>query len=271
MSDSEKVTDFVNVGSEPNRLSKLKTAFMYVLIGALVASALTSVISLVLGDSFSAAIGRSLLTILILFSHSLIVLVLLLADKRNQVGRAIIPTTILATTLANMVTTVLGTWDVISSETAWRCFGLYFLFLGAAYIIAGTLKLRINHGVTTASIFVSIGLIAITVLGLVPWALDLFAPLSQEYFRFIAALSILTATAYLVAIILRSIALGNNSQLLATRSAAGKTPGGMLAVIITIGTITAIVWMFGSIVLIVDGVRSTNSSQRNVEPYSTRN
>lgn len=246
---------------QPSRLTKLKTAFLYVLIGALAASAITAVLALLIGNEFNAAIGRSLLTIFVLFIHSLIILAVLWADTRNQVGRKLLPTTILGLTFANMVTTMLGTWDIISSDTAWRAFGFYFLILGAAFIMAGTLKLRIAHTATQAAIYASAGFIGITVLALAPWVLDLFSPLDQLYYRIVAALSIVTTTVYMIAIILRGIALGHNNALKATRPLSEPTPGGMLAILITLGTLTSIVWFFGLIALIVNGVEAGNPNR----------
>lgn len=243
---------------QPSRLSKLKTAFLYVLIGALAASALTAVLALLIGNQFNAAIGRSLLTIFILFIHSLFILAILWADTRNQVGRKLLPTTVLGLTFANMITTMLGTWDIIPNETAWRAFGFYFLILGAAFIMAGTLKLRLEHTATQSAVYAAVGLIGITVLALSPWVLDLFSPLDQLYFRIVAALSIVTTTVYMIAIILRGIAVGHNPALKSTAPKSEPVPGGMLVILITLGTITSMVWFFGLIALIVNGVESTN-------------
>jgi hypothetical protein len=244
--------------SQNSRLTKLKTAFLYVLIGALVASAVTAVLALLLGNEFSAAMSRSLLTIFILFAHSLFILAILWADTRNQVGRKLLPTSILALTFANMITTMLGTWDIIGNDTAWRAFWLYFLILGAVFIIVGTLKLRIKHTATQATIYTSVGLIAITTLALSPWVLDLFAPLDELYFRIVAALSIVTATAYMVAIIMRGIALGHSPELKATNPLSEPTPGGLLAIYITLGTLTSLVWCFGLTALLISGTQANN-------------
>lgn len=243
------------------RLPKLKTAFLYVLIGALVVSAIVAVSALLIGQ-FNTAIGRSFVTIFILFSHSLLILALLWADSRNEVGRKLLPTTILALTFANMITTMLATWDIISAESAWRAFWLYFMFLGIAFVITGTLKLRIAQTATQVALYTATGLVALTVLALTPWVLDLFT-LDPMYYRIIAALSILATTTYMVGVIIRGIALANDQQLKASKPVSEKTSGGMLAIYISLGVITAMVWFVGVIALLMSGVQASNAADRD--------
>lgn len=245
------------VVAHDTRLTKLKTAFLYILVGALVISAIVAVLALLIGQ-LNTAIGRSFLTIFILFTHSLIILALLWADSRNEVGRKLLPTSILVLTFANMITTMLATWDIISADTAWRAFWLYFLVLGTMFIIVGALKLRIAQTATQVALYTATGLISLTVLALVPWVLDLF-PLDPVYYRIVAALSILATTAYMVAIIVRGIALGNNQSLKDSKPVSEKTPGGMLAIYISLGVIASFVWFFGFISLLVSGVEASSS------------
>ena len=248
------------------RLPKLKTAFLYVLIGALVVSAIIAVLALLIGQ-FNAAIGRSFLTIFILFSHSLFILALLWADSRNDVGRKLLPTSILALAFANMITTTLATWDIISVDTAWRSFWLYFLLLGAVFIIVGTLKLRVNQTATQVALYTSTGLIALTVLTLIPWVLDLFAELDPVYYRVLAALSILATTAYMVAIIIRGIATSNDPSLKLVNQDGDKVSGGMLAIYITLGTVASFVWFIGFVALLVTGVQSSSPTPSTDRDY----
>ncbi len=259
----------VDMPAPSARITKLKSAFLYVLIGALVISAIVAVMALLIGQ-FNASIGRSFLTIFILFAHSLFILGLLWADTRNQVGRNLLPTTILALTFANMLTTMLATWDIISIDTAWRTFWLYFLILGTVYIISGSLKLRIAHTATQVTLYTAVGLISLAVLSLVPWVLDIFSPFDPIYFRIIAALSILATTAYMIAIIMRGLAIGRNQAIKATRPVGPKTPSGLLAIYITLGVFASIVWLVGIVALTADGLESTNPiPSRSYDRYDT--
>ncbi len=241
------------VAKPTDRISKLKTAFLYLLIGGLVTSTLISVVALLIGQ-FNSAIFKSLLTIFIFLSHSLFILAILWADRYNQVGRLLLPTSIVVLTFANIVTTTLGTWELISTEFAWRALGLYVLALGAIFMITGILKLRIAHQTTQVGLFTAIGLISATVLGLIPWVLQIFTNFDPLYYRVIAALSILATASFLIALILRGIAIGHKPALAETAPAKQPTTDGLLAMYITAGSIAAIVWFVGFIGFVISGV-----------------
>ena len=226
------------------RLSKLKLAFLYVLIGGLAASALIAIIALLVG-SFNSEIQKSLATIFIFFSHSLLILGLLWADKKNEVGRTILPTTIFVLTLANMITTTLSTWEIISSQTSWRALGLYFLVLGAVFIIIGILKLRAKHQATSFGIYITVGAIAAFVIALIPWVLQIFSSFDPFYYRIIAALSIFSSTAFIITVIVRGIALNRHTNLAATKPVSQPIPTGLLTIYIVVGSVAAMVWCAG--------------------------
>lgn len=251
--------------SEPSRIGKLKLAFLYVLIGGLIASSLTAIISLLIGE-FNSEIQKSLLTILIFFSHSLFILALLWADRDNQVGRSILPTTIFVLALANMISSTLATWEIITSETAWRALGLYMLIIGAVFIITGILKLRINHQLTKISLYAAIGSISALIIVIAPWVLNAFPVFEPLYFRIVAALSILTSTIFIIAIILRGIALARHPELKATIPVTKPIPAGLLAIYIAIGSIAAMVWCGGLVAFLVSAV---DTSRPDYSPYDS--
>lgn len=260
------VTPSTNPATE-SRLTKLKAAFLYVLIAGLAAAALVSVVALLVGQ-FNSAITKSLGTIFILLTHSLLILAILWGDRYNQVGKTLLPTAIVILVFANMITMTLGTWEIISDETAWRATSLYFLIVGAVFILVGLLKLRIAHQVTQVALFTTMGFLVATVIALSPWVLNLFSPLDSLYFRVVAALSILTTTSFIIAVIIRSIALAQNDSLTLTRPATQKIPGGLLSVYITVGVIAAMVWSTGLAGFIVSAFQSTvpyRSDSRSIE------
>ena len=254
--------------ASPNRLGRLKTAFMYVLIAGLAAAAITSIIALLVGQ-FTSGIAKSLLTILIFFSHSLLILAILWADKFNQVGKLVLPTTITALVFFNMISTTLGTWEIISTETAWRAFSMYFLILGAAFIVVGLLRLRLQQQATQIAIYSSIGLIAITVIALIPWVLNVVDNFDELYYRIIAALAILATTTLLIGIVIRAIATGRDEALKLTAPKKAPTPPGLLAIYITVGVLAAIVWCVGLTAFLVDGIQSSypNSQYKSTNRY----
>ncbi len=239
------------------RLGKLKVAFLYVLIAGLGLAAITSVIALLVGE-FNAVIGKTLLTIFILFSHSLLLLAILWADIRNELGKSVISTTIFTTTFANLITSTLGTWEVISGTAVLNWMGVYFLLIGGSFIIAALLKLRLNQQAIQVAITTAIGFVGVTIITLIPWVLKVVPQFDPLYFRIIAALSILSSASFLIALILRRIA---QSKIPASEAKPKHStlPNGMLAIYIVVGIITAAVWNIGLISLIDSGTYATSS------------
>lgn len=248
----------------PHRFSKLKLAFLYVLIGGLAASALVSIVALLIG-SFNSEIQKSLQTIFILFSHSLFILALLWADKYNEVGRALLPTAIFGLTLANMITTILSTWEIISSESAWRALGLYFLIVGAVFIVLGILKLRVGHKATKVGLYISAASVGAIIVALAPWVLKVVSSFDPLYFRIIGALVIFASAAFLIAIILRGIAVARHPEFKTARALSRQISGGLLSIYITIGVITSMVWCAGFAGFAISSVEASNPSEETLE------
>lgn len=239
----------------PARPGKIKLAFMYVLIGGLVVSALVSIAAILVGE-FNDVIQKALWTTVIFVSHSLLILTLVSADRHNQIGRSLLPTVILGVILANMVTTTFGTWDILKDDLAWRLVGVYTLLIGSSFLVTAVQKLRLRHTTTLAAAYSTLGLIGLWTLLLMPWILIDIKLLDDFYFRLVGAATILTATALAVTVIIRRIALAQTPELRDTKPAREPLSGGMLAVLITVGSLTAFVWFIGFFAFIVSAVNS---------------
>jgi hypothetical protein len=237
------------------RLGKIKLAFLYILIGGLIVSALISVFAILIGE-FNDVIRKALATTFIFVTHSLIILGLVSTDRHNQIGRALMPTVILGTVLANMVTMTFGTWDIWSDEISWRALALYILLIGSSFIIAGLLKLRLAHKATTAVLYTTLALIVLWTLLLVPWIFIEVDLLDQLYFRLVGAVTILAATALSVAVIVRRIAISQHPELKATVPASEPFSRSMAATIITIGTIVALAWFIGFFLFLISAAQA---------------
>lgn len=247
-----------------SRMTRIKAYFLYVLIAGIAAAALTSVIALLIGE-FTSGIGKALLTIFVLFSHSLLILAVLSADRYNQVGKSLLPTSIVVLVFASIISSTLGIWEIISNESAWRALGLYFLAMGGVFVIVGLLKNRIAHQATLIAMYAAIMFIAATLISVAPWVLEVVERFDPLYFRIVAALSILATTALLISLVLRTIALSHNESLKLTGPEKNPTSGSMLTIYIIIGVITAIVWCVGFTAFLVSGVQSTSPYYRGYE------
>lgn len=256
------------VAVDQGRMSKIKMAFLYTLIGGLAASAILAIVAILVGE-FNSALQKALGTIFIFVTHSLFILALIWADKHNQLGRSVLPTTFLGVALANIITTTLGTWNIIEVETSWRAVLFYFLVIGSAFLVTATLKLRIAHKPTSILLNSSIGLVVAWTILLAPWVFEVVERFNPLYYRVAGALTILLTTVFLIGIIVRAIAVAHSAEVRAKAQQKVKVPitGGLLAIYITLGTITAFVWFGGIIGFIIDGVSDTSFYER---PANTR-
>ncbi|MDN5275607.1 MAG: hypothetical protein JWN33_256 [Candidatus Saccharibacteria bacterium] len=244
------------------KIGKLKLAFLYVLVGGLILSALISVTAILIGE-FNSVVQKALWTTVIFVTHSLLVLGLVSSDRHNQLGKSILPTTVLAATIANMFTATLGTWGLIGNEGAWKAFLVYILAIGTAYLLAAVRRLTIQHDLTKNLVLTSSVLIILLAVLLVPWIISpdasFIAPL---YFRIIGAVTILAFTALSVTVIIHRIAIAQKPELRKTTPIEQPYSTSMQTVLILIGIMTAIFWLFGLSALVLDAARSTYAPSR---------
>ena len=232
--------------SNETRLGKVKLGFLYVLIGGLVVSALISVTAILIGE-FNSVIQKALLTTFSLVLHSCVALLIVLADKKDQLGKTLIPSTILATVIASTITTSLGIWDILGDNLAGRMVSIYALAIGTAFIVAGILRLRLAYKPVNILTEVSAFLMILLSISLVPWVLFYESLASNDfYYRLVSALAILTVTSVIITSILNRIAVAQKPMLSATAPKGNGYPGGMLAVLIVFGCIIALFWLGGA-------------------------
>jgi hypothetical protein len=244
------------------KLGKLKIAFLYVLIGGLIVSALISVVAILIGQ-FNEVVVKALLTTFIFVTHSLLILALVSADRHNTIGKNIFPTTIFVAIVLNMFTTTLGTWGVWNNDISWRAFLLYVLAIGAAFIATGALRLRLAHKNTNLAVYATVLLITLLTLALIPWVAAPHASwLGSFYYRLIGAITILGATTLSLSVIFNRIAVSQNPTLARKLNQRIDIPGGMLAIYIVIGTVVGFVWFFGLFILISSAASTDTPTYR---------
>jgi len=248
------------------KMGKLKVAFLYILIGGLVISALISVVAILIGE-FNEAVLKALLTTFIFVTHSLLVIAIVSADRNNRLGKDIISTAILAAVIANMFTSTLGTWEIWAADASWKAFLVYMLVIGAAFIVTASLKLRLGaHKATNYLVYATAGLIVLLTALLVPWIVAPEADwINSFYYRVIGAVTILAATALSVSVIINRIAASQKPEL--TKRTSAPLPGGMLAVYVTIGTVVGMFWFYGLFAFIA---KATTSDRVESPTYNNR-
>lgn len=248
---------------QATKISNIKRAFLYVLVGGLVVSAIISISAILVGE-FNSVISKSLLTTLVFMTHSLLVLGIILADKDNTVGRALVPTVILGSVIASMLTSSLGIWQVWDADYSWRAIMLYSLLIGAAFLYVWTRQARINHTITKIAVNTALVTIALLVVALSIWIIAPESVIGESpyLYRAIGAISILGITSLAVAAIFNRVAVTQKPELAATAPAGEKYRGSMLAIVITVGSIVAMFWFVGLFGLIASGVSAESAIRK---------
>jgi len=241
------------------KFSKLKSSFLYVLVGGLIISALISVSAILIGE-FNEVIQRALGTTITLVISSLIVLAIMSADKHNTLGKSIILTTILGVVIVNMLISSLGIWGILSGDALLNAYSVYMLLIGTAFAVTGALRLQIAGNKTlTALSYASVGFVAVFSLSVLPWILvDDSSNFVALYYRVVAALSILASTLFVVTAIIQRVALGQQP----TKVKKVSAPGGIVAIYVVTGVIVLWVWLGGF-------VSFTSSAARVDQPAQT--
>lgn len=253
---------------DSEKVSKIKRAFLYVLVGGLGLSALISIGAILVGE-FNSVVAKALFTTLIFVSHSLIVLSIVLADRNNLIGKAIVPTVILGSIIANMLTASLGIWGIWDNVYSGRAILLYALFIGASFLYVWVRQLRIANTVTTIATNATIIVIAALTLliGTLTIAPEFFVVQDPFFYRVISALTILGFTTLSIAAIFNRLALTQNPELAATAPKEPKLTSGLLAIVITVGSIVGLIWFIGLIAVISAGVNAENRSRYSDDKY----
>lgn len=244
------------------KISNIKRAFLYVLVGGLVVSAIISISAILIGE-FNSIVSKALLTTLVFMTHSLLVLGIILADRDNLVGKSLVPTVILGSVIASMLTSSLGIWQIWGAEYSWRAISLYALIIGATFLYTWTRQLRINHTITKLSANVALGVIALLTLALSVWIIAPESGLVESpfFYRAIGALTVLGITAVSVSAIFNRVAVNQNPELAQTAPREEKYRGGMLAIVIIVGSIVGLFWFIGLFGLIASGVSAERKTR----------
>lgn len=225
------------------KISKVKLGFLYLLIGGLSVTAIIAVAALLVG-SVNQSIQSAFVTTSLIVIYSALLLTVVLADTKNQLGRSLLPTTVFVLLMSQMAVSVLSTWDIIGSDLAGRFVALHFTVMAGAFLIEATLRLSLHHRLVRALSTGTSASVGLLVAALIPWVLagdrQIFGDL---YYRIIAAISIIIVTMVIITAIMNRITVYQRPESrLATTQA---MPGGMVAIISVVGVITGMFMIFG--------------------------
>lgn len=184
--------------------AEFKKFFLFNLIGALVISAIVAVVTVLIGE-FNETAARVLFTLLMVVVHSLIALAFIWDDTRqNTFDRLAFFTNILFLIIVvSFITSVLGIWEVIPSETVWNLYQTYFVIGFASLhsdILSKALKRENYLDIIVYLNYLFIGIVVLMLLPII-YMNNAFDVLGELYYRFLGAAGIIDGTLSILAII----------------------------------------------------------------------
>jgi hypothetical protein len=187
--------------------TQLKSLFFKVLIGCLLAAAGVAVVAILVGE-FNNVIAKAIMTIIMVAIHSAIALAFIENSERQHTNHSLpfFSNALFGIIALSFLTSVLGTWEVITFSFGFKLYFCYFVLLFAvlhAEVLARTTGKQSN---IDKIVLANFALMAVVVLMLFPVILmDDSSQLGPFYFRVLAAAGIVDATLTLVAVILHRL------------------------------------------------------------------
>lgn len=190
------------------QLDKVKSLFLKVLIGCLIAAAGLAVVTVLLGE-FTDVTGKALLTILFIAIHALISFSFIVNNERQETfdSLAFFTNATFTIIVLSFLTSVFGVWGIFPGELVGKLYMLYFVLLFAVLhgeILAKTTKKQVT---IDKIVYVNYIFMAAVILMLLPiiFLNDSSEVLGDFYFRLLAAFGIIDATLTLVAVIMHKL------------------------------------------------------------------
>lgn len=189
----------------PASRGNIKKYFLYVLIGGLVASALVSIVAVLVGE-FNDFVQKSLMTTMLIVVHSLVVLAFISVGggRRNKASEIILDT-LFGITIASFVTSIFAVWEIVTGSIIGHLYLMYFYAVVAALLIRSLLSADRIDNVTRILADISIYITIFLFVLLMPSVfVEYPVELPDVYYRGIAATGILLGTTtILTAVFLR--------------------------------------------------------------------
>ncbi|HSX36078.1 MAG TPA: hypothetical protein VLH84_04055 [Patescibacteria group bacterium] len=188
-------------------LAKTKSLFFKVLIGCLIAAAGVAVVTVLFGK-FTDVTTKALFTILLVAAHALVSIAFINNNQKQDTfdSLAFFTNATFAIIILSFITSVGGTWDLVSGALVAKLYALYFVLLFAvlhAEVLAKTLGKQANIDKIVRFNFVFMAVVVVMLLPVI-FASDA-SLLGAFYYRLLAACGIIDATLTLIAVILHNL------------------------------------------------------------------
>lgn len=195
--------------------AQLKKLAIYTMIGSLIGAASIAVIAVLIGE-FNDILGKALFTLLIVTMHALVCLGFI--DNRAKANNAddltFFTNTLFVLIVLSFLTSVFGTWELLSGPLVVKLYGTYFIVAFAALhgeMLHKTTGLDAKINNIVYGNYILMGLVIFLLLPVVWMASN--ADFPDFYYRLLAAAAIVDATLTILAAILHKLYLQKHPEL----------------------------------------------------------
>jgi hypothetical protein len=208
-------------------LAKIKSVFLKIMIGCLVAAAGLAVVT-VLAGSFNDVLGKALFTIVLVAIHSLISFEFITNNEKQSTfeNLSFFTNATFGIIILSFITSVLGTWSILPGDLVWKLYQLYFVLLFAILhgeVLAKTVGKQSSIDTVVYVNFVFMTIVVFMLLPLIFSNYD--SSLGEFYYRVLAAAGIVDATLTLVAVILHKLYIQKHPKINDPVFAVPQNPG----------------------------------------------
>ncbi len=184
--------------------SDLKKFFIFNLIGSLVLAALVAVVTVLVGQ-FDEIVGRVFATLSMVVVHSIVSLVFIWDDSRNNTFDRLpfFINTIFLLVVLSFVNSIFGIWKIISWETVWHVYQTFFILVFAALHSDILSKALSKQTYLDVIIYINYVFIVVVAAMLQPiiYIENLHDRIGDFYYRLLGAVSIVDGTLSILVII----------------------------------------------------------------------
>ena len=189
--------------------AKLKSLFLKIMIGCLIASGTIAVVTVLTG-SFNEIFGKSLVTILLVALHALFSFGYININEKNESANdlSFFHNTTFILIILSFITSVFGVWGVISGDLVGKLYATYFVLLFAVLHGETLSKMVGNDHTIDNVVYANYAFMMVVILLILPiiYSSDASA-MGDVYYRLLAAFGIIDAILTLLAIILNKLYL----------------------------------------------------------------
>lgn len=189
-------------------LATLKSLFMKIMIGCLIAAGAIAVIT-VLSGQFNEILGRSLATIGLIALHALASFAYIDMNEKQKSAKdlAFFTNAVFVIIVASFITSLFGLWSILQGSFVVQLYFMYGILLFAVLhgdVLAKTLG---NEKTTDNIVYANYAFMIVVVVLLMPVVFGSADGLGDLYYRLLAAFGIVDAILTLIAVILNKMYL----------------------------------------------------------------